>query len=59
MFVYHGSNIEVKKPKIIIPNRSLDYGAGFYTTFKLEQAERFAFNVVNRNEGSGMPIVSY
>ena len=47
MFVYHGSNIPVEKPKIIIPNRTLDYGNGFYTTMKLEQAVSFAYNVVN------------
>jgi len=59
VFVYHGSNVIVEKPKIIIPNRTLDYGAGFYTTFQLAQAESFAFNVVNRNEGRGTPTVSY
>lgn len=59
MFVYHGSNVEVIKPKIIEPNRTLDYGSGFYTTMKLEQAESFAHNVVNRNSGRGNPIVSY
>ncbi|MDR0469951.1 MAG: DUF3990 domain-containing protein [Peptococcaceae bacterium] len=59
MFVYHGSNIAVKKPRIIIPNRTLDYGSGFYTTMNLLQAESFANNVVNRNEGQGVPTVSY
>ena len=32
MLVYHGSNVSVEKPKLIIPNRTLDYGNGFYTT---------------------------
>ena len=59
MFVYHGSDVAVEKPKLIIPNRTLDYGSGFYTTMNLEQAESFAHNVVNRNEGRGLPIVSY
>lgn len=59
MFVYHGSNVMVDKPRIIVPNRTLDYGSGFYTTLKLEQAESFAFNVVSRNDGRGIPTVSY
>jgi len=32
MIVYHGSNVEVKEPRIINPNRTLDFGKGFYTT---------------------------
>ena len=59
MFVYHGSDVAVENPKLIIPNRTLDYGSGFYTTMNLKQAESFAHNVVNRNEGRGRPIVSY
>ena len=59
MLVYHGSNVEVEEPSIIIPNRTLDYGRGFYTTVNLQQAKSFANNVVNRNDGRGKPIVSY
>jgi len=59
MLVYHGSNVVVESPKLIMPNRTLDYGRGFYTTMNLNQAESFAHNVVNRNEGMGLPIVSY
>lgn len=32
MIVYHGSNVIVEKPKLIIQNRTLDFGPGFYTT---------------------------
>ena len=32
MTVYHGSNVEVREPRIIKPNRTLDFGNGFYTT---------------------------
>ena len=32
MTVYHGSNMEVREPRIIKPNRTLDFGNGFYTT---------------------------
>lgn len=59
MTVYHGSNTVVDKPRLLTPNRTLDYGNGFYTTMNLEQAEIFAHNVVNRNEGRGRPTVSY
>ena len=59
MLVYHGSNVIVEKPKLITPNRALDFGNGFYTTANLEQAVSFANNVVNRNEGKGFPVISY
>ena len=59
MMVYHGSNMIVEKPELRVPNRSLDYGDGFYTTLNLMHAERFASNVVSRNDGRGVPIVSY
>ena len=38
--VYHGSIEEVKNPEIREPNRSLDYGHGFYTTTSYEQAKK-------------------
>ena len=38
MTVYHGSNVEVKEPEILKPNRELDFGNGFYTTTNLDQA---------------------
>ena len=41
MKLYHGSLIEVKKPAIIPPVRTLDYGSGFYTTTSFEQAEKW------------------
>lgn len=42
MTVYHGSNTEVREPKILKPNRELDFGNGFYTTTNLDQAIAFA-----------------
>jgi len=59
MLVYHGSNMIVEKPKLIQPNRALDFGNGFYTTMNLTQAQSFANNVVARNDGKGVPTVSY
>ncbi len=30
MILYHGSNVAVTEPTIIVSNRTLDFGAGFY-----------------------------
>jgi len=45
MILYHGSNVEVRDPKIIVPCRALDFGPGFYTTLFRGQAEDFARKV--------------
>lgn len=39
MKLYHGSIEKVEAPEIREPNRTLDYGAGFYLTSSHEQAE--------------------
>ena len=53
MTVYHGSNMEVREPRIIKPNRTLDFGNGFYTTTNYVQASDFARRVAgNRNSGT-------
>lgn len=57
MIVYHGSNVEVKEPRIIKPNRTLDFGNGFYTTTNLVQATDFARRVTN-NRKSGTATVT-
>ena len=41
MNLYHGSYIQVSKPKIITQIRLLDFGTGFYTTTDKEQAFKF------------------
>ena len=52
MTVYHGSNVAVSAPKILKPNRELDFGNGFYTTTNLDQAIGFAKRVtLNRKTG--------
>ena len=48
MKLYHGSLEVVSEPRIITPNRTLDYGRGFYTTTSYEQAEQW----VRRRKGS-------
>ncbi len=39
--IYHGSIEVVCNPEIRQPNRSLDYGMGFYATTSQEQAEKW------------------
>lgn len=60
MIVYHGYNMEIKKPEIIRSNRALDFGYGFYmTTFK-QQAEKWALRKCTNYNGdiTSTPIVS-
>ena len=42
MYLYHGSNTKVEKPQLILSNRTLDFGPGFYTTSDESQATRWA-----------------
>lgn len=51
MIVYHGSNVEVREPKLIRPIRTLDFGPGVYTTLNRNQAIEFARKVVFRFGG--------
>ena len=37
--IYHGSLEIVESPRILEPNRTLDYGKGFYTTTSFDQAK--------------------
>ncbi len=41
MILYHGSLERITQPEIRQPNRTLDYGAGFYTTTSNIQAEEW------------------
>lgn len=50
--VYHGSLEEVRNPEIRLPNRSLDYGHGFYTTTSYEQARKLVERRMKNNEAS-------
>lgn len=50
--VYHGSLEEVRNPEIRLPNRSLDYGHGFYTTTSYEQARKLVERRMKDNEVS-------
>ncbi len=50
--IYHGSLEEVRTPEIRQPNRSLDYGAGFYTTTSYEQAAKWVKRKMSDNKVS-------
>lgn len=57
MLLYHGSNLTVSEPKLVVQNRFLDFGYGFYTTTNKEQAIGFADKVTKRRK-EGEPTVS-
>ena len=57
MILFHGSNIEVREPKLLKVQRELDFGKGFYTTSDLQQASTWAQRTAKRR-GHGQPIVS-
>ena len=57
MILYHGSNVEVRNPDLNFSQKTRDFGAGFYTTTDLEQAKKWARNVVRMRE-DGVPTVS-
>lgn len=57
MILYHGSDIEVKKPRIIKSEKGRDFGCAFYLTSIKEQAERMAKRKQRMNK-SQMAIVS-
>jgi len=48
MIIYHGSDRRIEAPKILEPNRALDFGKGFYTTLNEVQAVGFANKVKDR-----------
>ena len=49
MKLYHGGIEPVLNPEIREPNRTLDYGSGFYTTTSYEQAEAWVRRKVKEN----------
>jgi hypothetical protein len=53
MTLYHGSDQIIKTPKLQAATRTLDFGAGFYTTTSKEQAVNFALKVYTRSIREG------
>ncbi|MDR2585466.1 MAG: DUF3990 domain-containing protein [Prevotellaceae bacterium] len=58
MKVFHGSNIVIERPMIVNRFKTLDFGAGFYTTENEHQAREFALKVCERRNPSLEPIVN-
>jgi hypothetical protein len=58
MILYHGSTVIVKNPKIIVPQRHLDFGKGFYCTTERSQAESWARIKQKREANKTSAIVS-
>lgn len=48
MILYHGSNVEVRQPRLLKNQRELDFGKGFYTTSDMDQASRWAKRTARR-----------
>ena len=57
MRLYHGSNVEVRKPSLRLSRKKTDLGRGFYTTTNPEQAEHWTSIKLDRAK-SGRRIVS-
>ena len=55
-FIYHGSNVIVQNPKILINGYYKDFGYGFYCTNILKQAKRWA---LTRKGASVLNYYSY
>ena len=52
MKLYHGSLEQVKCPEIREPNRTLEYGSGFYTTTYFKQAEDWVLRKMKEMEAN-------
>ena len=57
MRLYHGSNVEVRKPSLKKSRKKTDFGRGFYTTTQKEQAEHWTSIKIDRAK-RGKRIVS-
>ena len=57
MVLFHGSNVAVKKPRLLEGQRSLDFGRGFYTTSDYDQASAWAQRKTMLR-GTGTPTVT-
>ena len=57
MLMFHGSNVEVRKPSLRKSRKKTDFGRGFYTTTQKEQAEHWTSIKIDRAK-TGRRIVS-
>ena len=42
MILFHGSNVEVSSPHLMLQTRALDFGRAFYLTSDVDQASKWA-----------------
>lgn len=59
MLLYHGSNVEVCKPRLLRQTRGLDFGAGFYLTSNEKQAVNFSRIVMKRLQTGASTVSIY
>ncbi len=59
MRVYHGSDQIVMHPRILEPNRRMDFGRGFYTTESEKQAGEWAVKIKDRRDSEHAFISIY
>lgn len=56
MILYHGSDVEVKNPRIIKSEKGRDFGCAFYVTPIKEQAERMAKRKQRMNKSASAVV---
>jgi hypothetical protein len=56
MIVYHGSDIEIRKPDIFHSRNNVDFGKGFYTTPILEQAQKWCKKFRNHSRDAVVSV---
>lgn len=59
MRLYHGSNVEVKKPNLRRGRQKTDFGKGFYTTTQKEQAEHWTSIKLDRAQRGKKTVSVY
>jgi len=59
LILYHGSDLIVEIPKLVMQTRTLDFGSGFYTTTNKEQAMSFAEKVMLRRASNSNYVSIY
>lgn len=56
MIVYHGSNIEIRKPDMLHSRKNVDFGSGFYTTPLQQQAEKWCEKFLRRGKNGVVSV---
>lgn len=59
IILYHGGSDIIKAPEIRVPERTLDFGVGFYTTSSITQAEDLVRNRIGRMKWSHGYVNAY